>query len=98
MRYNLGLRAGVAQLVEQRIRNAKVGGSTPSTGTTGKKSARAIAGRFVCEVALAAQRNCRWRDERSRKTAHDASAANNRAIVPGSGSDVVALLTVIVAE
>ena len=25
--------AGVAQLVEQRIRNAKVGGSTPSTGT-----------------------------------------------------------------
>ena len=31
--YNHGLRAGVAQLVEQRIRNAKVGGSTPSTGT-----------------------------------------------------------------
>ena len=27
------LRAGVAQLVEQRIRNAKVEGSTPSTGT-----------------------------------------------------------------
>ncbi len=25
--------AGVAQLVEQRIRNAKVGGSTPLTGT-----------------------------------------------------------------
>src|SRR6266536_2324529 len=27
------IRAGVAQLVEQRIRNAKVEGSTPSTGT-----------------------------------------------------------------
>ncbi|SCZ84730.1 conserved hypothetical protein [Nitrosomonas mobilis] len=26
--------AGVAQLVEQRIRNAKVGGSTPLSGTT----------------------------------------------------------------
>lgn len=26
--------AGVAQLVEQRIRNAKVGGSTPLAGTT----------------------------------------------------------------
>jgi hypothetical protein len=32
--YNAPLfRAGVAQLVEQRIRNAKVGGSIPSTGT-----------------------------------------------------------------
>jgi hypothetical protein len=31
--YNFWLRAGVAQLVEQRIRNAKVEGSTPSTGT-----------------------------------------------------------------
>jgi hypothetical protein len=31
--YNSPLRAGVAQLVEQRIRNAKVEGSTPSTGT-----------------------------------------------------------------
>ncbi len=28
-----GIRAGVAQLVEQRIRNAKVEGSTPFTGT-----------------------------------------------------------------
>ena len=28
------LQAGVAQLVEQRIRNAKVEGSTPFTGTT----------------------------------------------------------------
>ena len=27
------LRAGIAQLVEQRIRNAKVGGSTPLAGT-----------------------------------------------------------------
>ena len=26
--------AGIAQLVEQRIRNAKVGGSTPLAGTT----------------------------------------------------------------
>jgi hypothetical protein len=32
--YNFALPAGVAQLVEQRIRNAKVEGSTPSTGTT----------------------------------------------------------------
>ena len=32
--YNLRLPAGVAQLVEQRIRNAKVEGSTPSTGTS----------------------------------------------------------------
>ena len=32
--YNVGLvRADVAQLVEQRIRNAKVGGSTPLIGT-----------------------------------------------------------------
>ena len=27
------VRAGIAQLVEQRIRNAKVGGSTPLSGT-----------------------------------------------------------------
>ena len=27
-------RAGIAQSVEQRIRNAKVGGSTPLSGTT----------------------------------------------------------------
>src|SRR4051812_14461354 len=32
-RYNRGLHAGVAQLVEQRIRNAKVGSSTLFTGT-----------------------------------------------------------------
>ena len=31
-RYNAKL-AGIAQLVEQRIRNAKVGGSTPLSGT-----------------------------------------------------------------
>jgi hypothetical protein len=31
--------AGVAQLVEQRIRNAKVEGSTPSTGTNKIESA-----------------------------------------------------------
>jgi hypothetical protein len=30
--------AGVAQLVEQRIRNAKVEGSTPSTGTIKTKT------------------------------------------------------------
>ena len=29
------MRAGIAQLVEQRIRNAKVGGSTPLAGTMG---------------------------------------------------------------
>jgi hypothetical protein len=32
--------AGVAQLVEQRIRNAKVEGSTPFTGTTAFKQKR----------------------------------------------------------
>ena len=31
--YDNGRRAGVAQLVEQRIRNAKVGGSIPFSGT-----------------------------------------------------------------
>ena len=31
-------RAGVAQLVEQRIRNAKVGGSTPLAGTNNCKA------------------------------------------------------------
>jgi hypothetical protein len=31
---NEGRNAGVAQLVEQRIRNAKVGGSTPLAGTS----------------------------------------------------------------
>ena len=34
----ISLQAGVAQLVEQRIRNAKVEGSTPFTGTTPSKS------------------------------------------------------------
>ena len=33
-RWQCVMPAGVAQLVEQRIRNAKVEGSTPSTGTT----------------------------------------------------------------
>ena len=33
LRYNPPLHAGVAQLVEQRIRNAKVGSSTLLTGT-----------------------------------------------------------------
>ena len=32
--YHASAQAGVAQLVEQRIRNAKVGGSTPLSGTT----------------------------------------------------------------
>jgi hypothetical protein len=32
--YNRGLVAAVAQLVEQRIRNAKVGSSTPPSGTS----------------------------------------------------------------
>jgi hypothetical protein len=32
--YHAPAHAGVAQLVEQRIRNAKVGGSTPLSGTT----------------------------------------------------------------
>ena len=36
-RYNRGLHAGVAQLVEQRIRNAKVGSSTLLTGTNRNK-------------------------------------------------------------
>ena len=31
--YHASAQAGVAQLVEQRIRNAKVGGSTPLSGT-----------------------------------------------------------------
>ena len=31
--FNIRLHAGVAQLVEQRIRNAKVVGSTPISGT-----------------------------------------------------------------
>ena len=30
----MNIQAGVAQAVEQRIRNAWVGGSNPSTGTT----------------------------------------------------------------
>ena len=33
--YNPALLAGVAQLVEQLIRNEKVGGSIPSSGTIG---------------------------------------------------------------
>ncbi len=33
-RYNRALVAAVAQLVEQRIRNAKVGSSTPPSGTS----------------------------------------------------------------
>jgi hypothetical protein len=37
-RYNFSFDAGVAQLVEQRIRNAKVEGSTPSTGTIKTKA------------------------------------------------------------
>ena len=32
--YDNGRRAGVAQSVEQRIRNAKVGGSIPFSGTS----------------------------------------------------------------
>ena len=36
--------AGVAQLVEQRIRNAKVVGSTPISGTICTASARGEAG------------------------------------------------------
>ena len=39
--------AGVAQLVEQRIRNAKVGGSTPSTGT---KDFKALHRRYRVDV------------------------------------------------
>jgi hypothetical protein len=39
--------AGVAQLVEQRIRNAKVEGSTPFTGTSNDKGLHLIAGFLV---------------------------------------------------
>ena len=38
--------AGVAQLVEQRIRNAKVGGSTPLAGTISSKKNKQLVKRL----------------------------------------------------
>jgi hypothetical protein len=47
-----GLIAGVAQLVEQRIRNAKVNSSIPFTGTTTSAQARASPGLFASRDPL----------------------------------------------
>jgi hypothetical protein len=48
--YNSPL-AGVAQLVEQRIRNAKVVGSTPISGTIHKKGSL-LAALFISTAAI----------------------------------------------
>lgn len=56
MQVLLQIFAGIAQLVEQRIRNAKVGGSTPLTGT---QEMRLYRKRFFCAIL--------WRREGGQK-------------------------------
>jgi hypothetical protein len=74
--------AGVAQLVEQRIRNAKVEGSTPSTGTKQSKACRGYPARRQIETAPKGGNGATPADR-------DSASAKSRKRIDGMGVDSI---------